>query len=295
MTTTAQFEKNQSVYDAYLRLGDLVRGGRVAPGWILGGPSFWFAEGGPQDRQIWVVDPIANTRAPLCDVEQLRKALTVALGYEPAGHGFPFAALQFVTQTSIAFSVDGASWTLDLESYALSRQAEVVSFDMLEMLPSEATRVTPKTFFQESFGAMGRTLVPEAVAPTGQWFASTQDGNVVLRSSMDGQVVALTSDATEQHFWHVETVRWRPWSPDGQRLVAFKSDTTDMVRVPTIHWLKHPPQSDEVISIPAGGVLNRDEVYILDVHGGAPVHVDLGDTTDQYLVVLGWRPDNSEL
>jgi dipeptidyl aminopeptidase/acylaminoacyl peptidase len=68
-----------------------------------------------------------------------------------------------------------------------------------------------------------------------------------------------------------------------------------MARIPTIQWLKPLEEAAEVITIPAGGRINRNELYLLDVFGGAPVHVDLGDTSDQYLIVLGWLPDGSQL
>lgn len=299
MTTAAQpatdRDKNQSVYEAYLRFGDLVRGGRVTPGWILGGPSFWFAEGGPQDRQIWIVDPVANTKRTLCDVDQLRKALTDELGFEPAGRGFPFAALAFVSPTVIAFGLEGVSLLVDLESFAITRQPEATTLDMMKLLVSETGRATPRAFFQDNFAGLGQLLVPEAVPAGGKWFASAKDGNIVLRSSIDGQEVRLTEDGTETQPWLLETTRWQPWSPSGDRLVAIKCDTTGMVKVPTIHWLKPLPQADEVHWIPAGGVLPRDEIYVLDVHRGTPVHIELGDTTDTYLVVLGWKPDGEEL
>ena len=85
-------EENEAVYRAYMQFGDMVEGGSVTPGWILGGPSFWYAEGGPQNTAIYRVDPVANTREELFDVPRLREALTEALGhFETNHHDFSMA------------------------------------------------------------------------------------------------------------------------------------------------------------------------------------------------------------
>src|SRR5262245_58431897 len=99
--------EHERVYRAYLKFRQLVRGGQVAPSWILGGPSFWYAEGGPQDRVVHVVDPAANASEPLFDAERLRAALTEALGYEPGGAGIPFAELEFTAPRTVAFRLEG--------------------------------------------------------------------------------------------------------------------------------------------------------------------------------------------
>src|SRR5580704_10404852 len=104
---------NDAVYSAYLKFGNLIRGGSVTPGWVLAGPSFWYAEGGPQDRILHLVDPVANTTEPLFDVERLRKELTAALGFEPAGQGVPFAQLMFVAPQLVTFTLEGKTFLLD--------------------------------------------------------------------------------------------------------------------------------------------------------------------------------------
>src|SRR5262245_11468328 len=109
MSATDTRTTNEERFDAYMRFQDLVRGGRVVPRWILGGPSFWYAEGSPQDRVIYRVDPVANTREPLFDPERLSGALAEALGEEPAGRGVPFSELSFVGPERLRFSLEGAS------------------------------------------------------------------------------------------------------------------------------------------------------------------------------------------
>jgi dipeptidyl aminopeptidase/acylaminoacyl peptidase len=167
--------------------------------------------------------------------------------------------------------------------------------DMSPFLVSEVSRATPKMFFKESFFGMGKMAAPESPSPDGRWFASVDGNDIALRATVDGRTVMLTSDGTDEVFWDVETAKWQAWSPDAQRLVVLKHDTTGMAKIPTIKWLKPLEEATEVLTIPAGGVLNRDELYILTVQGGHPVLVDLGDTTDQYLRPLTWLPDRSSL
>lgn len=286
---------DQAVYQAYLDFGDLVRGGIVVPNWLPDGSSFWFAEGGPQERVIYKVTPAANRKDPLFDTARLRAALTEKLGYEPAGRGVPFDRVAFVGPSRVQFSLEGRTWRLDLDRYQLEQQQPPTAFDYSPILVSEQTRMTPRTFLKEQFSGLGRSIVPESPSPDGKWFASMEDNDIVLRATVDGRTVKLTHDGEPELFWDVETVKWNPWSPDGQRLAAFKIGTRGMARIPTIQWLKPLEESIEVITVPAGGRINHNELYILDVFGGAPVHVDLGNTTDQYLIVLGWLPDNSRL
>ena len=136
----------------------------------------------------------------------------------------------------------------------------------------------------------------EAVAPDFKWFASTIDGNVAVRASVDGRTVMLTQDGTPEHYYNVESGMWNPWSPDGQKLMVPKVDTRGMARISTIKWLKPLEETvNNIITIPAGGKLNRDELFVVSTLGDVPVKVDLGDTTDHYVRPLAWLPDSSAL
>ena len=52
--TQAANDDRDVVYQKYLDFGSMVEGGQFTPGWILAGPEFWYAEGGPQDRIIYL-------------------------------------------------------------------------------------------------------------------------------------------------------------------------------------------------------------------------------------------------
>ena len=79
---TSQSER-EAMYSRYLKFPSLVKGGSIEPHWMADGSSFWYAEGAPENTVIYKVDPKANTKTPLFDVQRLREALAKTLGHEP--------------------------------------------------------------------------------------------------------------------------------------------------------------------------------------------------------------------
>lgn len=61
----------------YQKFWDYVEG-VVKPHWLADGSSFWYAEGGPENRIIYTVNSEANTVAPLFDIQRVRSAGTAA-------------------------------------------------------------------------------------------------------------------------------------------------------------------------------------------------------------------------
>ncbi len=284
----------EAAYQAYLDFQRMIDGGRVAPNWLPDGSAFWYETGGPNAREVLKVDPAENTVGPLLDVARLRAALTEALGHEPAGGGVPFASFQWVGTDSISFVLEGATFTLDLESYEVTRQLPPSAFS-IELVKSEAERALPGTYLRERFQGLGPLPSPEAMSPDGKWFATVRDDNLALRATVDGQEVTVTDDGTPTDFWDVEAALWQPWSPTGEQIAVTKQLAGAMPTIPTIKWLKPLEEVREVLTIPAGASLYRSELYLLDIHSRVPRHVDMGDNTDHYLRVLTWLPDGSEL
>ncbi len=286
--------QDEAVYRRYLDFDQLVRGGRVTPNWLPDGSTFWYAQGDPNNRQIVKLDPATNAETPLFDVQRLRSVLREALGHDPIGAGVPFDQFQLLGPRTASFAMEGSTYHLDLDSYTLQRQLPPTAFS-IALVRSEAERTAVGMFMREKFMGLGPVPSPEAMSPDGRWIAGIDGNNIVMRATVDGQRVAFTDDGTPKAFWDVEAALWSPWSPDGQHLAVFKQYTEGMARIPSIHWLKPLEQVQEVITIPAGGVLNRSELYLVDIFSHRPLLVDLGDTTDKYLRVLTWLPDGSEL
>lgn len=286
--------EREAVYRQYLDYQDLVRGGRVAPNWLADGSSFWHVQGGPNDRQILKVDAEQNSVAPFFDVPRLRAALTESLGYAPAGQGVPFAQFQVVAPGTVAFSVEGHSFLLNMEDYQLTKQPPPAGFS-IPLVISEAERAAPRTYQREGFMGLGPMPSPEVPSPDGQWTASLRDNNLVLRGTVDGQEVQMTKDGTRTAFWDLEGALWQAWSPSSEQLVLVKQHAEGMPTIPSIKWLQPLERAMEVFTIPAGSKLYRSELYLFDLHARQPLHIDLGDNQDRYLRPLAWLPDGSEL
>ncbi len=288
----------EEVYRKLMDFPALVKGGRVAPNWLPDGSSFWYAEGGPQNTVIQKVDPASNAVTPLFDVSRLREALADDLGYEPPDLGVPFRTFEFKGPDEVGFEVEGNEYRLNLRTYRLSRQFPLAvggGID-LDYLASERDRVTPRKFWKDKFMLQGRAQQPEKLSPDGKWFVSVRNNNVYLRATVDGRYVPLTNDGDSETFWDVETVQWDPWSPNSLQLAVVEQHTAGMARVPTIKWLKPLEEGiDNIIAIQGGGVMNRAELFLVDIVSKQPMAIDLGETKDKYLVILGWLPDGSEV
>ena len=284
----------EAAYQGYLDYQRMIDGGRVVPHWLPDGSTFWYEAGGPNAREILKVDPAENTVAPLFDVARLRTALTEALGHAPAGGGVPFATFQWAGPDAVSFALEGASFTLDLSTYEVTRQLPPSTFS-IALVKSEAERAVPGTYLRERFQGLGPLPSPEAMSPDGKWIATVRDDNLALRATVDGQEVTITDDGTPTEFWDVEAALWQPWSPTGEQIAVMRQHAGGMPTIPTIKWLKPLEEVREVLTIPAGATLYRSELYLLDIHARAPRHVDMGDNTDHYLRVLTWLPDGSEL
>ena len=287
--------EREAAYQRHLDFGSLIEGGRINPNWMPGGNSFWYAEGGPQHTVIHRVDPIAGTVEELFDTPRLRAALTEALGHEPAGLGVPFRQLSFAGDSSVQFTVEGQTFVLDLDTYAVERQRQPSSLALVSYLVSETERATPKTFVREVFQGLGPRPYPERLSPDGQWFVGLDNHNLTLRATVDGRVVPLTDDGNEFEQWDVETTLWNPWSPDSQRLVVARIDSRGLPRIPTIKWLKPLEEAEFIPTMLAGGELYETRLHILDLHTRTPMPVQQDTTADYYYRVLTWLPDGSEV
>jgi dipeptidyl-peptidase-4 len=286
--------QDEAVYQKYLDFQRLVKGGRVTPNWLPDGSTFWYAEGRADDREIIRLDPATNKTSPLFDVARLRAVLAEDLGQEPAGTGVPFEHFQFAAPETVSFSVEGDSYSLNLDSYQLTRHQPPSTYSFGVAI-SEAERAKVGTFPRERLMGLGSIPSPEALSPDGSWIAGIKDHNLVMRATVDGMEIPFTSDGTQESFWDVEAALWNPWSPDSQFLAVLRINAEGVPRIPTIQWLKPLEQVMDVCTIPAGGVLYRSELFLVDMFKRQPVAIDLGDTTDQYIRILSWLPDSSEL
>ncbi|MHC4329608.1 MAG: S9 family peptidase [Planctomycetota bacterium] len=285
-----QSEK-EAMYYRYLEFPSYVKGGSIKPHWMADGSSFWYAEGDPNNTIIYKVNPEANTKTPLFDTARLRQALTVLLGFEPPYQGLPFDEFTFVEgEKAVKFTVEDKEFILHLDTYTITRVPALYEEEKSRLAPQVARK--------------GTIMIPdlwEVLSPDRRWFAGLKDHNLWLRSATDDRSVQITTDGIKDYEWGFlqaeEAGPWAEWSPDSSKLAVKKVDSRKVAPIPIVHWLK-PTVEVEWIPYPfahEGGPLRQSELFVVDILSKRQVRVDTGKEPDQYIHIVGWRPDGSEL
>jgi dipeptidyl aminopeptidase/acylaminoacyl peptidase len=272
----------------------LIHGGRVAPHWLADGHSFWFVDRWPDSVAIIRADPSTRRIAPLFALGRLRRALAASLGKEPAGRGVPFDSLRLTDGDQAAeFAVEGQRFSLRFADYRLERLAPPDTAAWRRTHPQLVRRAYPATD-PDSY---------ELESPDHRWFAFDRDQNLFLRPADGGAERRLTTDGAGTIEWLIDDLDWglgegkggARWSPDGSKLAALRRDVRGVLKMPIVHWLKTNEEIEWQWYPKAGQPIARQEVMIIDAATGRTVKVDLGDVTDRFTSIIGWRPDGSEL
>jgi dipeptidyl-peptidase-4 len=285
-------------YDTF---ASLLAGGATAPAWSPDGKTVGYIDGPPDDRRAWQVDLASGERSELFDVAAIRQTIAEATGETPPGRGVPFAQMAFMAPRMVVAQVGQAAVTIDLDTGAVRKRPVSVVDEFLGV----TRRGTPQQFWRRvPLGDPARAV--EVPSPDGRFWLSTRDHNLIIRSTVDGRDIELTSDGTEEADWRFDltdpmlaaiglAVPVTNWSPDGNRIAAYRVDSGGVAQQPQTHYLK---RDDEVVwryHAKAGGVLERVTLYLVDVYGRVPLAIDLGDTTDCYPIHAGWLPGGREL
>jgi dipeptidyl aminopeptidase/acylaminoacyl peptidase len=285
-----QSEK-EAMYYRYLEFPSYVKGGSIEPHWMADGSSFWYAEGDPNNTIIYKVNPEINTKTPLFDTARLRQALTVLLGLKPPYQGLPFDEFTFVEGEKAAkFTVEDEGFILDLDTYTITRVPALSEEEKSRLVP-QVVRKRLDLIYE----------LWEVLSPDRRWFAGIKDHNLWLRSATDGRSVQITTDGIKDFEWGFlqgsEAGPWAEWSPDSSKLAVKKVDSRKVAPIPIVHWLK-PTVEVEWVPFPkahVGGPLRQSELFVVDILSKRQVRVDTGEEPDQYIHIVGWRPDGSEL
>ena len=271
--------ERQAIHLQLLDFGRHVVGGTIEPRFMADGASFWYATGAPDDTQILRVDPANGTSTPLLDRDRLRGALRSVLGHEPPYEGLPFAEIELSADESKArFELEGRLFEVDLATY------RVVPLGPAPPKPAPAGPPGPD--------------VTELPSPGGPFDVVAEDTICGLRSKSDGRLSPLTTAGEERFAFHLGS-RSRGqearWSPDGLRLLAFRTDRRKMHFIPVVHWLEPNREQVRWHPFPATGQpLPPQELYVFDVIARTAVRIDLGDLEEPVIYPLGWRADGSE-
>jgi len=269
--------EREAMYYRYLEFPSYVKGGSIEPHWMADGSSFWYAEGAPENTVVWKIDPVANTKEPLFDAKRLRKSLAEILGHELLHQGLPFVTFSFEGEgeKSVKFTVEKKDFILQLDTHTITRAPALSEEEEGRRVPQEG----------------------EVASPDGRWFASVRNYNLLLRSTDDGHLVQLTTDGAELYRWGARTEgAVKPnWSPNGLKLALTKTDLRNVPRFPSVDYLGQRAQVQWRDTPQAGGPMPQTELFIVDILSQRQIRVDTGEEPDQYIYILGWLPNGSEL
>ncbi|MEZ5656333.1 MAG: DPP IV N-terminal domain-containing protein [Sphingobium sp.] len=304
MTESGQkIARDKAAFDAFLNIGSLVSGGRVAANWMPDG-RFWFAEGAPENTEIKVLDPASGRVETMFDVAKVREGVANLIGRPIPYAGLPFETFQHIGN-SIAFAFEGKNLLLDLATHTVVEQPGPNQMEQI-FERSPAAMAAPRMFKRPGYH-FEYFSVPEMPSPDGKRLVGLTGCNISLHYVEDGRVEMLTDDGDELYSWDVESVRMgmsaggsfvqrttNPWSPDGYAIFATKFDERKVPARTRTHLLKRYDDVEEVRVARTGDPLQVVEPYIIDVlrRTSTPINVD---TTDHFLLFLGWRADGKAL
>jgi len=143
--------------------------------------------------------------------------------------------------------------------------------------------------------------VEEVPSAGRRWFASLESGNIALRAHGDSNTVALTTDGTPEFGWDINaplfpgTPPRSPWSPGSEWLFAIELDRREVPNFPVVDHLK-PDSPYSLFKVQrAGGPMDIAHPHVINVSTREARPLELGDTRDQFFVLMGWLPDGSEV
>ena len=127
------------------------------------------------------------------------------------------------------------------------------------------------------------TQVAELPSPDKRWFASLDDGNIVLRATIDDRTINLTADGTPDFSWEIGAPRLKlagsrtvgellvsPWSPDSNWLFAIKGDRRAVPSLPLgINVLRNDGLSALAVAIAATVASMHWSFFTADTSFGA--------------------------
>ena len=293
------------LFDRYVNdLPDLVRGGRVVPAWSPDGQVLAWVDGTPQQRTAWQLNLESGERRPLSDLDRVRKGVTAATGRTPAGEGFPAESLAFIGARSVRLTGADGVFDLDLDTDEITALPVEGPIELHTGLAASA-RTTPRAF-PLNHGMLDPQPAAEVPSPDGSRMLGLAGSNLVVRSTYDGRSAAVTSDGTPEVEWRIDVTNpalamlglagpATCWAPNSTRVAAYRVDNRGVSTIPQVHWLGRQEEVVWRTAAKAGGVLERTTAHVVDVLSNRVVDLDLGDTTDRYVVLAGWTADSRQL
>jgi dipeptidyl aminopeptidase/acylaminoacyl peptidase len=193
----------------------------IRPTWFQNNSRFWYRNDLQNGtREFIVVDAERGTRAAAFDHAKLAASISKSTKTNLRADRLPFDRITLTDDGKLLrFTVTGTVWECDLTNYECKQTSTKPDRD-IPLEPTDAPPAEPE--WDEAPQApqpQGRPRPKpdrSPKSPDGKWTAFVRDFNVFVRPA-DGAEVQLTTDGKSGNGYDL-----LQWSPDSQRLVAFR-------------------------------------------------------------------------
>src|SRR5579872_2555695 len=203
--------------------------------WIEGTDRFWYRKSVEGGHAFVVVDADKLSKSPAFDHDKLARSLDAASGEKYTAVTLPFSEIAFVDhERAIELAAAGSEWRCELSSYECKKTGPVHNgfgrggrppeADPAEDSPLEYGNdvddgmVSPQQDQRAGRGG-GPAQETSKASPDGKWEALIQNYNVFLRPHGSKDATPLSWDGSEGNYYTLASIAW---SPDSQRLAAFR-------------------------------------------------------------------------
>lgn len=256
--TRADYANAQGLNKKYSKLTLNIPG---PPEWLPKTDKFVYRRSVPDGRVFLLVDANALTQRPAFDQTKLASAFSAASGQKYAADTLPFARFEFTTtRTAIDFHVKDTHWHCDLKAYNCATVPE--------------TKADPDDYGYDDTPKPENSDSKTVASPDGKWLAFIENYNVNIREKDGSKKVTLSTDGSEGNYYTFQSI---VWSPDSQKLVAYKIQP-GYRRL--IHYVESSPtdqlQSEyfSMIYPKAGDVLALQQPVLFHVDPNSEIPVD---------------------
>ncbi len=254
-------------------------GARVKPVWLNDGQRFVYNKGSTKKPDFQLVNPETNTSEPFLNDDQLIDALSLLFKKDIPKNPFPFERFSFVNDNEIEFIYLKHRVSYNIDSGVAEFVSNCNPEDDDPLYEGVARSAFPEVWGDEK----------ERVSPDRQWVLTADPYNLFIRSR-EGDIRRLTDSGIQFAEWNLKYARW---SPDSRFVVTARIDNRKSGMVPVVDWNKVDASVKYVRYPMAKHDLMRFHAAIFNIETGQKVNIDIGE--EQYLRILRWLPDSSEL
>ena len=277
---------DRSIAGAYARAarflndGHLVLNEELAPNWIDRSDRFWYRSDTAAGHTFVLVDARRNTVRPAFDHRKLAAALSAAAGALFTDDNLPFDHYEYVSKgRAIRFTAAAANWTCRLVDYQCDHSPDSVT------VPAGAI-----------------------ASPDGKRLVYVKKHNLIIRDATTGEDSALTGDGEDGYGYEIGELDTgavsglqlgnRPaafFSPDAQRLLAFRSDLRNVSRSSVTETVGGAPPLTHSFRYPVAGAKDIGQMspVVFDLATGARIDVACPPFPAASLISTLWYPGQS--